>query len=357
MSVQSTGPLQNLFPGVRYPIILAPMAGTVTPTLAAAVSNAGGLGSIGIGSATPDAARDMIEQTQALTDRPFNVNFFCHQPPVRDSAIEKAWINYLAPLFAEFEAEPPKELVEQGRSFIADDDYLRVVLENRPAVVSFHFGLPRPDQLVAIKAAGIVTLATATNLTDARRIAAAGIDGIVAQGIEAGGHRGIIDFGLDDQRLPTHVLVSQLVKHVDLPVIATGGIMNGQGIRAALEIGAVAAQIGTAFILCPESAANDGYRNALTSEASASTTLTPTLSGRPARGLFNRYIRYAEDPASPQLPEYPVVYDATRQLIAAAASHGSVDVAVHWAGQGAPLVREMPAAALVETLVNEMSEG
>ncbi|MCO8163700.1 nitronate monooxygenase [Pseudomonas sp. 21LCFQ010] len=335
-----------------HPIIQAPMAGVATPELAAAVSNAGALGSLGIGASTVAQARQMIEQTQALTARPFNVNVFCHAPAVRDAAREQAWLRHLQPLFDEFAAEPPTALAEIYKSFAADDQLFEMLLDTRPAVVSFHFGLPSAAQLQAFKQAGIYTLASATNLPEALQIQQLGFDGIVAQGIEAGGHRGMFDPQAVDERLSTSVLVRLLVKHIDLPIIAAGGIMDGQGIRAALDLGAVAAQLGTAFILCPESAANQGYRANLKSPRAAVTRLTATLSGRPARGIVNRFIEHAER-GGVQPAAYPLAYDAAKQLNGAAARAGNHEFAAHWAGQGAPLARELPAHELVELLVQE----
>ncbi|MFT3691179.1 NAD(P)H-dependent flavin oxidoreductase [Paenirhodobacter sp.] len=335
--------------GVARPIVQAPMAGVSTPALAAAVSNAGGLGSLGIGSSTVAQAGAAIAETRALTGKPFNVNVFCHEPARRDAAREAAWLRHLAPLFAEFGVEPPVGLQEIYRSFLGDDAAFRMLLDARPAVVSFHFGLPGADRIAAFRAAGIRMLATATNLAEARAIAAAGLDGIVAQGIEAGGHRGMFDPGAADERLSTSVLVRLLVTRVGLPVIAAGGIMDGAGIRAALDLGAVAAQLGTAFILCPESAANAGYRERLTGPDAGVTRLTPVLSGRPARGIVNRLITHGEAPGSPSPAAYPLAYDAAKRLQAA-----SDTCAAHWAGQGAPLARALPAADLVAALIAEM---
>jgi nitronate monooxygenase len=339
--------------GLPSPIIQAPMAGVATPALAAAVSNAGGLGSLGLGSSTVDQARQFIAETRALTDRPFNVNLFCHRPAERDAAHEAAWIHHLAPLFAEAGAEPPLELDEILTSFLVDKAMQRLILELRPAIVSFHFGLPPASYLEALRDAGIRTLATATNPREAAVIEAAGIDAIVAQGIEAGGHRGMFDPDADDERLSTAVLVRRLAWQTSLPIIAAGGIMDGAGIRAALDLGAAGVQMGTAFILCPESAAGPGYRANLKSERAESTRLTPVLSGRPARAMVNRLIRHGEAPGSPRPAAYPLTYDATRQLIAAATSLGNDDFAAQWAGQSAPLAREMPAATLVNTLMEE----
>jgi nitronate monooxygenase len=339
--------------GLPAPIIQAPMAGVATPALAAAVSNAGGLGSLGLGASTVVQAQQLLTETRALTDRPFNVNLFCHQPAEREAEREAVWIEHLAPLFAEVGTEPPAALNEISTSFLVDEAMQRLILELRPVIVSFHFGLPSADYLTALRAAGIRTLATATNQREAAVIEAAGIDAIVAQGIEAGGHRGMFDPGAEDERLSTAVLVRVLTRQTSLPIIAAGGIMDGAGIRAALELGAAGAQLGTAFILCPESAASASYRANLKSERAEVTRLTPVLSGRPARGMVNRLIRHGEAPGSPRPPAFPVAYDAVRQLNSTAVEQGNHEFAAQWAGQGAPLARELPAATLVATLMEE----
>lgn len=329
------------------------MAGVATPMLAAAVSISGGLGSLGLGMSTVAQARQLISETRALTDRPFNVNLFCHQPAERDAAREAAWIHHLAPLFAEVGAVPPAALQEISTSFLVDEDMQGLILELRPAIVSFHFGLPAAGYLAALREAGIQTLATATNQREAAVIEAAGIDAIVAQGIEAGGHRGMFDPGAEDERLSTAVLVRLLTRQTSLPIIAAGGIMDGAGIQAALDLGAAGAQLGTAFILCPESAATTSYRANLKSERAEATRLTPVLSGRPARGMTNQLIRHGEMPGSPRPAAYPVALDAARQLNAAAMQQGNHEFAAQWAGQGAPLARELPAATLMATLMEE----
>ncbi|WP_027797416.1 NAD(P)H-dependent flavin oxidoreductase [Paraburkholderia acidipaludis] len=340
--------------GIEFPVIQAPMAGVSTPQLAAAVSNAGGLGSLGIGASTPDQARKMIEEARSLTREPFNVNVFCHLPAQRHAEREAAWLRHLAPLFAEAGIAPPAALNEIYTTFLEDDAVFGLLIDLRPAVVSFHFGLPSADRIRALREAGITTLASATSLGEAALIEQAGVDAIVAQGIEAGGHRGVFDPEAVDERLSTAVLVRLLVERTKLPVIAAGGIMDGQGIKAALDLGAAAAQLGTAFILCPESAANASYRTNLKSERAAATRLTSVLSGRPARGMVNRLIAFGESPGSPVPAPYPVAYDAAKQLNAAAAKLGNHEFAAQWAGQGAPLARELPAAQLVQTLVAEL---
>lgn len=339
--------------GVRYPIIQAPMAGVATPELAAAVTNAGGLGSLGIGASTTAQARDMIEQTQALTTGPFNVNVFCHRPARRDAKAEAAWVQYLEPLFEEAGTEPPSSLNEIYTSFIEDENTLEMLLELKPAVVSFHFGIPSAQGIAALQDAGIYTMATATCPAEAAAIETAGIDAIVAQGIEAGGHRGMFNPNETDERLSTMVLVRLLASQTALPIIAAGGIMDGYGMKAALESGATAVQMGTAFVLCPESSANSAYRETLKSERASETRLTKVLSGRPARGIVNRLISFGEGKGSVPPADYPVTYDAAKHLNTAASKLGNHEFAAHWAGQGAPMARELPAADLVALMVEE----
>lgn len=341
--------------GVQLPIIQAPMAGVSTPRLAAAVCNAGGLGSLAIGASTAAQARQAIEETRALTTRPFNVNVFCHAPAQRDPEREAAWLAHLAPLFAETGVAPPVALGEIYKTFLEDGEKFELLVEQRPAAVSFHFGLPAVSRIDALRQVGIYTLATATNLHEAELIEQAGVDAIVAQGYEAGGHRGIFDPEAADERLSTSALVQLLVQRTRLPVIAAGGIMDGKGIKAALDLGAAAAQLGTAFVLCPESTANASYRTNLKSERAATTRLTSVFSGRPARAIVNRFITFCEAPGSPAPPAYPIAYDAARQLHAAAAKKGNNEFAPQWAGQGAPLARELPAAQLVSKLADELA--
>lgn len=342
--------------GIDAPIIQAPMAGVSTPEMGAAVSNAGGLGSIGVGATDAEGARQMIAAVRARTERPFQVNVFCHQPAVPDTAREAAWLARLGPEFARHGAKPPARLTEIYRTFRNDDAKLAVFLAERPPVVSFHFGLPAKDRIEALRAAGIVLLATATNLAEGQAIAAAGIDAVVAQGYEAGGHRGLFDPADPDEQLGTVALTRLLASKLDLPVIAAGGIMDGAGIAAALALGAAAAQLGTAFIACPESSADAGYRAALLGPASAHTVMTPALSGRPARCLANRFTALAQDVPREAIPSYPIAYDAAKSLHAAAKAAGEFAYGAQWAGQGAPLARVLPAGELVARLRGEMSD-
>ncbi len=339
--------------GIEHPIIQAPMAGVSTPELAAAVSNSGGLGSLGVGASSVEQARAMIRATRALTERPVNVNLFCHRPATADAKREAAWLAHLAPRFAEFGAKPPTQLREIYETFVGNDAMLAMLLEERPAVVSFHFGLPAVEWISKLRAAGVVTLACATNLVEAIQCEQAGVDAIVAQGVEAGGHRGVFEPERGDDGIGTFALVRMLALKCRVPVIAAGGMMDGRGIAAAMSLGAAGAQLGTAFVLCPESSANAAYREQMKSDRAHHTRITAAISGRSARGLPNRMY---ED-GTPGLPDYPIAYDAAKALHAAASARRSHEFAAYWAGQGAPLARELPAATLMRDLVQEWREA
>lgn len=345
--------LQNL--GVPLPIVQAPMAGVSTPELAAAVSNAGALGSISVAATDAVGARKMIADVQARCARPFNVNVFAHRPTPQNIIAEKAWLSAMAPLFEKFGAPPPIALRPIYKSFVEDDDMLALLIEAEPAVVSFHFGLPDAERINALKNIGCLLLVTVTNLDEAVAARTAGIDAVVAQGWEAGGHRGVFDPDAPDRCLGTMALTRLLVQQSGLPVITAGGVMDGHGIRAALDLGAIAAQLGTAFIACPESDADAAYRAALASPAAMATVMTSAISGRPARGLPNRFTDWGESVGLPP-PGYPMTYDAGKALISAAKSAGETGYAAQWAGQGAPLCRPMPAAELVALLSAEMQQ-
>ena len=341
--------------GIRLPIIQAPMAGVSTPAMAAAVSEAGGLGSIGIGATDADGGRGMIEALRAQTARPFNVNVFVHATPRADPARAQAWLEALAPAFAEFGAAPPAALRCIYPSFNDAPELLAMLLETRPPVVSFHFGLPGAPVVAALKGAGVFLMATAPSLDEALQIRAAGLDAIVAQGIEAGGHRGVFDPAAPDDALGTLPLTRLLVQEAGLPVIAAGGIMDGAGIAAALDLGAAAAQLGTAFIACPESSADPAYRAALHGPGARHTRLTRLISGRPARALANRFTALEAAFSGVTPPDYPIAYDAGKALHAAAIARGEHGFGAQWAGQGAPLARPMPAAALIGVLMEELA--
>lgn len=333
--------------GLTLPIIQAPMAGVSTPALAAAVSNAGGLGSIAVGATDAAGAQAMVSDLHARTNAAFNVNVFVHDDPKPDPATATAWCAALRPLFSQFGATPPGTLRVIYRSFAGDQEMFETLLTLAPPVVSFHFGLPEKARIDALKARGCVLLATATTLRDGQAAERAGIDAIVAQGFEAGGHRGTVDLNADDERLGTLALTRLLATHLSTPVIAAGGIMDGAGIRAALDLGAIAAQLGTAFIGCPESAADDGYRRALA--GAEGTVMTSAISGRPARCLTNAFTRWGAR-ADAKIPDYPIAYDAGKALNAAAKAAGDTGYGAHWAGQGAPLSRALLASDLMALL-------
>lgn len=343
--------------GVSAPIVQAPMAGISTPTLAAEVSNAGALGSISVGAVDPASARRMLDELRARTDRPFNVNVFVHAAPSHDAAREAAWLAWLAPLFARFGAAPPASLRTIYKSFADDPEMQALLIEARPAVVSFHFGLPSQDVIGAMKAAGVVLFATATSLDEAERCEAAGVDAVVAQGFEAGGHRGVFDPAAPDDALGTFALTRLLAGRCRVPVIAAGGIMDGAGIGAVLSLGAAAAQLGTAFIACPESSADDAHRAALLGPPAHHTRMISLLSGRPARSLASAFTALAQSASDRRPPDYPIAYDAAKHLHAAAKAKGEHGFGAQWAGQGAPLARPMPAAELVATLLHELREA
>ena len=244
--------------GIDLPIIQAPMAGVSSPAMAAAVSNAGALGSIAVGATDVAGVRRTIAEFRGRSERSLNVNVFCHRPPQADAALESAWLEHLRPHFERFGAKPPVRLKEIYRSFVEDDAMLAALLAERPRVVSFHFGLPSAERIRALREAGIVLIASVTSVAEGREAASAGVHALVGQGYEAGGHRGVFDPDAPDGCIGTLALTRLLVRELDVPVIAAGGIMDGAGISAALRLGAAAAQLGTAFVACPESEADAG---------------------------------------------------------------------------------------------------
>ena len=339
---------------IKHPIFLAPMAGVSTPELAAEVSNHGAFGSLGLGANTPETAKAEILKTQTLTDKPFQVNFFCHQPQSLTPEKAQLWGEYLRPQFAQFNATPPTQLNCIYPSFLDNDDALHVVLETAPKAVSFHFGLPLPHQIQALKNAGIVTMVTATNLIEAQAIEAAGIDIIIAQGIEAGGHRGIFNQAVD-AAIGTHDLVKLITAHCHCPVVAAGGIMNGEHAKTMLKLGAAAVQLGTAFVQCKSSNASAAYRKALFSQSI--TQISASLSGRPARGLVNAWHRQIDAPHRPNLPEYPYTYDLAKQLMALANQQQDYSFNAFWAGSNVAQIRELEAADLINQILLEMKSS
>ncbi|MFN8612191.1 MAG: nitronate monooxygenase [Vulcanimicrobiota bacterium] len=326
--------------GLRLPVLQAPMAGVSTPAMAAAVCEAGGLGGVAIGHLNLELAREVIQETRRRTPLPFNVNLFCHAPPAADAAREQAWLDTLRPHFQRYGAEPPARL--HPAYPVPDRTVLALLLELKPAVVSFHFGIPN-DFVIPLRAAGVMVLGCATNLKEGRALQQAGVDAIVAQGYEAGGHRGCFDPDLYDENLSTMALLQQL-RSLGLPLVAAGGVMDGVGARALRGLGALACQCGTAYVACPESAADPVHVRRLL-QADLPTVMTRAISGRPARGLVNHFNDITGEP-----PAYPTAYSAAKALHAAAKAQGEFGYGAHWAGQGACLARSAPAAEMTRLL-------
>lgn len=327
---------------LRVPVIQAPMAGVSTPALAAAVSAAGGLGSLGLGAMTPEEAAAAMAQVAALTAGPYGVNLFCHRPATPDPAAEQAWLALLAPHFARHGAAAPTTLRAIYPGFVGDRAMLDAVMAGRPALVSFHFGLPDAAQIAALRQGGAVLAATATSVQEGRAIAAVGLDAIIAQGWQAGGHRGIFDPDGPDERLDTLDLVAALAP-IGLPVIAAGAIMDAADTRAALRAGACAVQCGTAFLLAPEAATAPAHRAAL---AAGRTVMTSAISGRPARCCENLFTAIPDKGT----PGYPMTYDAGKALNTAATRAGETGYGAHWAGTGCARAIARPAAETLAAL-------
>lgn len=338
--------LTGLF-DVAHPIVQAPMRGTTTPELAAAVSNAGGLGSLGCAGLGAAEIRAITGEMRQRTNRAFNLNFFAHGAVEPDpDALARARTR-LAPFYAEKGLGAPPERLEPAPPAFGED-HLAALLADPPAVVSFHFGLPGGDAVARLRAAGARVVSTATTVAEARALEAAGADAVIAQGWEAGGHRGAFEVTRDDAGTGTLALVPQVADAVSVPVIAAGGIADGRGVAAALALGAAGVQLGTAFIRCPESAAPAAHRAAVAAGTDASTRLSRAVSGRPARAHRNRYID-AMAAETGALPEYPLMYPLARPLIAT----GDPEFRFLLYGQAAALTREEPAAAVVARLAAE----
>jgi nitronate monooxygenase len=334
--------------GVDLPVIQAPMAGVQASALAIAVSNAGGLGSLPCAMLAPDALRTELAAIRAQTARPFNVNFFCHVPPVPDAAREATWRSALAPYFREFGIDPASIADGPGRAPFSDA-VADVVEPFAPPVVSFHFGLPAPALLARVRAWGAFVLASATTVDEARWLEAHGVDAVIAQGAEAGGHRGMFLSDEVSTQPGTFALLPQVVDAVRVPVIAAGGIADARGVAAARALGAAAVQVGTAYLCCPEATTSALHRAALQSPAAAHTALTNLFTGRPARGIVNRLMREL-GAISGAAPAFPLATAAIAPLRAAAERAGHSDFTPLWAGQNASACRDLPAAQLTREL-------
>jgi len=342
--------------GLELPLIQAPMAGVQGVAMAAAVSDAGALGSLPGAAMSPQALRDAVGEMRRDRGLPVNLNFFCHAQPAPDPAREAAWRAALRPYFEELGVAP--SAIQNGLGRLPFDEQAVAVVEAlRPAVVSFHFGLPPAPLLERVRRAGAQVWSSATTVAEARWLAAHGVDAIIAQGVEAGGHRGVflpegqpIDLG---GQLRTMALLPSILEAVRVPVIAAGGIVDADGVAAALRMGASAAQVGTAFLLCPEATTSAVHRAALQSDAARHTALTNLFTGRPARGIVNRLMREL-GPLSDVAPAFPTAVNALAPLRAAAERGGSGDFSPLWAGQDVSGCRAIPAAQLVRQLAAKL---
>ena len=339
--------------GIEYPIIQAPMAGgPSTPELVAAVSNAGGLGSLGAAYLTPDQITDAIRRIRALTDKPFNVNLFAGGYEAERHVDPGPMLALLAEIHEVHGLPAPTLPVPPPDPFAEE---FEVVLDARPAVFSFTFGIPDRDVMARLRARGIATLGTATTIDEARALAATGVDAIVAQGAEAGAHRGTFIGPFEAAMIPMLKLVRGIVGAVSVPVIASGGIMDGRGIAKALACGASGVQLGTAFLTCPESGATETHKQAILAARKDTTVVTRAFSGRPARALANDFITRLEGKENTILP-FPLQNALTRAMRTAAANRGDREFLSLWAGRGVAQARVMPAGDLVRRLVEEMSQ-
>ncbi len=334
--------------GTELPLIQAPMAGVQGSAMVVAVSNAGGLGSLPGAMLSPDVMRSELTAIRAGTDKPFNVNFFCHTPPAPSPEREATWRAALAPYYAEHGIDAASIPAGPGRNPFSPE-VADLIAEFRPPVVSFHFGLPSEALLARVRGWGAKVLASATTVDEALWLEARGVDAVIAQGLEAGGHRGhFLSHDLTEQ-LGTFALLPQLVRAVKRPVIAAGGIADANGVAAAMALGAAGVQIGTAYMLTPEATTSALHRAALKSEAARHTALTNLFTGRPARGIVNRVMREL-GPIGAAAPEFPLATSGIAPLRAKAEAQGSGDFSPLWSGQNASGCREQPTADITRSL-------
>jgi nitronate monooxygenase len=338
---------RSLF-GVELPIVQAPMAGVQDHRLAAAVCNAGGVGSLPSALFSIEQLRRELAALRAATERPFNVNFFCHTPPVQDPEADARWRDALQTYYGELGVDPSQIASGPGRMPF-DAEAAGVVEELRPAIVSFHFGLPDRLLLQRVRATGALILSSATTVEEARWLADHGVDAIIAQGAEAGGHRGMFLTADISTQTGLSALLPRVLDAVSVPVLAAGGIADARGVRAALSLGAAGVQVGTAYLMCPEATTSAVHRAAIASGAGEFTDITNVFTGRPARGIVNRLMREL-GPQSPIAPPFPLAAAAVAPLRAAAEVRGSGDFSPMWAGQNAAGARDLPAAEITRQL-------
>ena len=341
--------LLDLF-GIELPIVQAPMANATAVDMAVAVAEAGGLGSFPCAALADEKIGAGVAEIRSRTKRPINLNFFCHKPAPADAERDAAWLKRLAPYYAELGAEMPK--VPLTASIVAFTEATCAVVEKlRPEVVSFHFGLPDAALVARVKKAGCKIISSATTLREALWLAEHGVDAIIAQGAEAGGHRGMFLETDVATQIGTLALVQQIVAAVPLPVIAAGGIGDGRGIAASFALGASGVQIGTAYLGCPEATVSALHRTAL-AEPGRQTVITNVLSGRPARGILTRFVR-EQGPIKAAIPAYPLATPALSPLRSKAEAKGSGAFSWFWSGQGAPPPTGLGAKELTRKLADD----
>lgn len=338
--------LLDLF-DIELPIIAAPMANFAGVDLALAVAEAGGLGSLGCAALTPDRIRADVAAFRSRSKKPLNLNFFCHEESPQDPERDAAWLKRISPYFAELGAAPPPLPLPRGHAPFGEAE-CAAIEELRPEIVSFHFGLSSPELLARVKRTGCKIIGTATTRREAVWLAERKVDAIIAQGAEAGGHRGMFLETDVATQVGTFALVRAIAEAVEVPVIAAGGIADGRGIAAALLLGASAVQIGTAYLTCPESTISDLHRRAL-ADPTRETAITNVLTGKPARGVVNRFVR-EQGPISDAAPAFQRARAAIAPLRAKAEAEGSTDFSPLWSGQAAKLPDCMPAAELTRDL-------
>jgi nitronate monooxygenase len=332
----------------EFPIVLAPMAGVMDTELVIAAAQGGALGSLPCAMISAEKAREQVNIIRQRVAAPVNLNFFCHQPVDADAKREAGWKARLAPYYKELELDPAAPINAANRAPF-DEAMCALVEELKPEVVSFHFGLPDAALLKRVKAAGCIVIASATIVREAIWLEENGADVIIAQGAEAGGHRGMFLTENIAEQPGTFALVPQVVDAVKVPVIAAGGIMDGRGIAAAFALGAAGVQLGSAYLRCPESKVIAPARAMLAQARDDSTVITNVMTGRPARGVANRVMREV-GPISPDAPAFPHAATALGPLKVAAEKLGKVDFTNLWAGQAVRMGREMPAAELTRAL-------
>jgi len=334
--------------GIELPIVQAPMAGAQGSAMAIAVSNAGGLGSMPCAMLTANGLHNELESIETQTSKPFNVNFFAHAAPAADAKRETAWHAVLTPYYKKFGIDPAGIPTGPGRAPFSAE-FADVLEVHQPAVVSFHFGLPPEPLLARVRSWRSKLFSSATTVEEALWLEARGVDAIIAQGVEAGGHRGM--FLSDDltTQIGTLALLPQIVRAVKVPVIAAGGIADARGVAAAMALGAAGVQLGTSYLLCPEATISAIHRAALKSEAARHTALTNLFTGRPARGIVN-YVMQELGPINEAAPAFPLATSAIAPLRAKAEADGLGDFSPLWSGQNATGCKELPAAQLTREL-------